>query len=126
MLTAILATCGTSPTSHSRNRRCAFMRGGDVWFHRTKGSRAATADLELLAPVFHALGGAEDFDAEFAVRFADNFHGMLILDDIACRRVDHDGSAWALAGPALHRVHHLLAVRDLPLPLFYSLQRVIP
>src|SRR5206468_9031192 len=87
------------------------MRGGAVRRKLSRErSRAATADLELLALVLHTLGGAEDFDAELAVRLADNFHGVLILHDVAGRCVDRDSAARTIAGPTLHRIDDLLAV----------------
>src|SRR5262245_11698430 len=119
MLTAILATCGTSPTSRLIKRRRAFMRGGAVRCQSSReGSRAATADLELFALVLHALGGVENLDSKFAVRLANDFHGVLILHDVAGRGVDRDFAARTIARPTLHRIDDLLAVGNFAIELF--------
>ena len=52
--------------------------------------------------------GAKNLGAELAVRFADHLHGVLVIDDVARRRIDV--AARAVARPILDLVDELVAV----------------
>src|SRR6185437_7685842 len=119
MLTAILAYCGTSPTSLEEKRRRVLMRGGaDCRQAPIRRSGPATADLEDLALVLHRLDRAQHLLAELAVRLAIDFHRVLVLHDVARGRIDHDVTAWTVRRPTLERIDHLGAIVDLAVELF--------
>src|SRR5665647_547383 len=114
MLTAMMAKCGTRPTPlKEKTPPRLYARRRRLLSIYVRPSGAAAPDFEHLALVLHRLGGAEDLDAELAVRLADDFHGMLVLHDVAGRRVDGDGAARTGSGPALERVDHLGTILDL-------------
>src|SRR6185437_4129544 len=110
MLTAILAYCGTSPTSLEEKRRRVFIRGGaDCCQTPIRRSGTATSELENLALVLHSLGGAENTLAQLSVRLAVDFHGMLVLHNVAGRGIDHHVPARTVRRPTLQSVYHFHA-----------------
>src|ERR1044071_3808695 len=122
MLTAMFRYCGTSPTSSRKKTppRC-YARRRDLRSSQRSGT--ATADFLLLALVLHGFRRAEDLHAELAVRLADDFHGVLVLHDVARGGVDHHRAARAVRLPALHRVDHLVALGNLAAELFDGVDR---
>src|SRR5665213_2971980 len=72
--------------------------------------RPAAAHFELLALVFDRPDGAENLGAEFAVRFADDFHRVFIVDDVTRRRIDAYVTARAVARIGLDLVDESVAV----------------
>ena len=73
------------------------MRGGGIKCQSVARSGAATADFKLLALVFYGLGCTKNLDAKFAIRFPDDFHGVLVLHDVAGRGVNGDLAARTIA-----------------------------
>src|SRR5579872_447311 len=78
-----------------------------------KPLRGATSHFEDFALVLHLREGLQDFHAELAVRFLDDFFGVLVLDDVARLRVDLDRPPHPLVLPAFQRIDHLGAVVEI-------------
>src|SRR5215831_12846817 len=72
--------------------------------------RPAASDFQFLTLVLDGADGAENLGAELAVRFADDLHRVLVVDDIACLRIDRDLAAWPACRPVLDLVHEGIGV----------------